>query len=70
MPRDRWGSDWIYRYPGEIRGESFYDIISIGPDKEEDTDDDITNHDRMRDADGEIGEEFDDFTTPDEAADG
>lgn len=59
---DSWGNELIYRYPGEIRGESFYDLISIGPDKEEDTDDDITNHDRLRDAEGEIAEEFEDFT--------
>ena len=62
---DSWGNELIYRYPGEIRGESFYDLISIGPDKEEDTDDDITNHDRQRDAEGEIAEEFEDFTPAD-----
>ncbi len=59
---DSWGSELIYRFPGEIRGESFYDLISVGPDKEEDTDDDITNHDRLRDVEGEIAEEFEDFT--------
>ncbi len=59
---DSWGSELIYRYPGEIRGESFYDLISIGPDKEEDTEDDITNHDRQRDAEGEISEDFEGFT--------
>ena len=62
IAKDSWGNELIYRYPGEIRGESFYDLISIGPDKEEDTEDDITNHDRQRDAEGEIAEEFDDFT--------
>ncbi|MCZ6835445.1 MAG: type II secretion system major pseudopilin GspG [Planctomycetota bacterium] len=61
-PRDRWGSEWIYREEGEIRGEAFYDIISLGPDKEEDTDDDITNHDRFMDEEGEIAEEFEEFT--------
>ena len=69
-PRDHWGSEWIYRYPGEIRGESFFDIISIGPDKEEDTDDDITNHDRFLNEEGEVAEEFEDFTTPDDDAGG
>ncbi len=67
--KDQWGNELVYRYPGEIRGESFYDLISIGPDKEEDTDDDITNHDRLRDVDGEIAEEFEDFT-PADADDG
>lgn len=62
-PRDRWESEWIYRYPGEILGETFYDIISLGPDREEGTDDDITNHDRLRDEEGEIAEDFEDFTT-------
>ena len=28
IPQDHWGSEWLYRYPGEIRGESFYDIWS------------------------------------------
>ena len=65
-PTDTWGSEWIYRYPGEIRGEAFYDIISLGPDKEEDTDDDITNHDRLKNEEGEIDESFDDFGTGDE----
>ena len=60
--KDQWGNELVYRYPGEIRSESFYDIISPGPDKEEDTEDDITNHDRQRDPEGEIAEEFEDFT--------
>ena len=60
--KDSWGSELIYRHPGEIRGEAFYDLISFGPDKEEDTEDDITNHDRFMDPEGEIAEEFEDFT--------
>ncbi len=60
--KDQWGNELVYRYPGEIRGESFYDIISPGPDKEEETDDDSTNHDRARDEEGEISEDFEDFT--------
>lgn len=59
---DSWGSELIYRQPGEIRGEAFYDLISSGPDKEEETDDDITNHDRFMDPEGEIAEDFEDFT--------
>ncbi len=61
--QDRWGNDLIYRYPGEIRGETFYDLISIGPDKEEDTEDDITNHDKYRGEDGEMPEDVD-FGSP------
>ncbi len=63
-PNDDWGNPWVYTFPSEIRdNESMYDIVSAGPDGEEDTDDDITNHDRFRDADGEIAEEFEDFGT-------
>lgn len=58
---DNWGNELVYRYPSEELGEGFYDIVSLGPDGEEGTDDDITNHDRMRDETGEIGDEFDDF---------
>ncbi len=60
IPSDTWGSDWIYREPSET--ESYpYDIVSLGPDKEEGTPDDITNLDRLRDSEGEIAEEFTDF---------
>ncbi len=59
VTEDRWGNELVYRFPGEIRGESYYDLISVGPDGEEGTDDDITNHDRLRDADGEMPEDVD-----------
>ncbi len=56
-PKDTWGSDWLYRNPAE--DEAFpFDIVSLGPDRQEDTEDDITNHDRFRDEQGEISEEF------------
>jgi general secretion pathway protein G len=64
-PRDTWGNDWVYRAPSEIREGAAYDIISVGPDGEEETEDDVTNHDRLRDEEGEIDEAFDDFTAPD-----
>lgn len=57
--QDRWGHDLVYRFPGEIRGESYYDLVAVGPDGEEGSDDDITNHDRLRGADGEIVEDAD-----------
>jgi general secretion pathway protein G len=41
--QDRWGHDLVYRFPGELRGETYYDLISLGPDGEEKTEDDITN---------------------------
>ena len=39
---DPWGEELIYRYPGDVHEEGF-DLLSKGPDKEEDTEDDIGN---------------------------
>ena len=58
---DRWGRELVYTYPGELIGESYYDLVSLGPDGEEGTEDDITNHDRRKTADGEFESE-DGFT--------
>ena len=69
VTEDRWGNELVYHFPGEIRGESYYDLISVGPDGEEGSEDDITNHDRLRDADGEIAEDAD-FGAADGAAPG
>lgn len=41
VPNDAWGEDFIYKYPGENNVD--YDLASKGPDKQEDTEDDITN---------------------------
>lgn len=65
-PRDQWGNEWVYRNPSEIREGAPYDIISIGPDKEEDTEDDINNHHRFVDEEGEVLEEFEDFESGEE----
>lgn len=40
-PKDEWGSEWIYRAPSEATGKPF--LASAGPDKQEGTEDDITN---------------------------
>lgn len=64
-PKDTWGSEWIYRAPSEILEGAPYDIVSLGPDAEEDTEDDIHNHLRMMNAEGELDEAFDDFTPAD-----
>lgn len=40
--KDTWGSDLVYRCPGELNVDS-YDIVSFGPDKQEGTEDDIDN---------------------------
>lgn len=54
--QDRWNNDLVYRFPGQIRGETYYDLVSLGPDGEEGTDDDISNHDALLDAEGELVE--------------
>lgn len=57
-PEDSWGNEWIYEYPSEER-EDMYKIICLGPDGEQDTEDDITSFDRMMNEDGELDESFD-----------
>ncbi len=42
LPKDPWGSAYSYRIPGSRNTES-YDLFSPGPDKQEGTQDDITN---------------------------
>jgi general secretion pathway protein G len=42
MPKDPWGEEYVYRYPG-TKNKSSYDIFSKGPDKTEGTPDDIGN---------------------------
>jgi len=42
VPKDPWGNDYIYRFPGQVN-RSGYDLLSCGPDGKEGTDDDITN---------------------------
>jgi general secretion pathway protein G len=41
IPDDKWGRPYIYRCPGTIHPTSF-DILSVGKDGQEGTDDDIT----------------------------
>lgn len=42
IPNDPWGNAYIYESPGK-NNPSGYDISSIGPDGQANTDDDITN---------------------------
>ena len=56
-PVDKWGNPIVYQRPSQLLDtddEETFDLISLGPDGEQDTDDDITNHDRKKNADGEI----------------
>ena len=42
IPKDQWGHDFIYECPGR-HNPSSYDILSLGPDGQANTDDDICN---------------------------
>ena len=42
VPKDQWGGEWQYRYPGSHNTEGF-DLFSPGPDGREGGGDDITN---------------------------
>jgi len=42
VPKDPWGMNYVYEYPGDHNAES-YDLYSFGPDTQEGTDDDIDN---------------------------
>jgi general secretion pathway protein G len=56
-PADLWGHEWIYRQPSEIEGLD-YDLISVGPDGEEGTEDDISIHESRDGEDGSLDEDF------------
>lgn len=43
MPKDAWGRELKYRFPGQARGENEYDLYSTGKNGVEGDDDDITN---------------------------
>jgi general secretion pathway protein G len=42
IPKDPWGNDYIYQCPGKHKPTSF-DLMSLGPDGQAGTADDITN---------------------------
>jgi general secretion pathway protein G len=43
IPSDPWGNPYLYEYPGR-RNAASYDLISMGPDGREGTDDDVANY--------------------------
>lgn len=47
VPKDPWGSEYQYRYPGTYNQEG-YDLYSFGPDRKLGGDDDITNWSKDR----------------------
>ena len=42
VPKDNWGNDYVYRYPGQ-HNEGGYDLYSLGPDGKQGGGDDIVN---------------------------
>lgn len=42
IPLDPWGEEYFYEYPGKYH-EIGYDLMSMGPDRREGTEDDVTN---------------------------
>ena len=42
IPQDPWGNNYVYSFPGKHNSGS-YDLLSIGPDSKEGTDDDVGN---------------------------
>jgi general secretion pathway protein G len=42
IPRDPWGNDYVYKYPGQYNEEG-YDLYSFGPDRKQGGGDDIVN---------------------------
>jgi general secretion pathway protein G len=42
LPLDPWGNKYIYYYPGK-HTQGSYDLLSVGPDQKEGTDDDIVS---------------------------
>jgi len=41
VPKDAWKGEFIYKFPGEHNAD--FDLYSKGPDKQEETEDDIKN---------------------------
>jgi general secretion pathway protein G len=55
-PKDTWGNVWVFRVPSTIIEGQPYDIVSNGPDGQEGTEDDISNHDGRKEASDEFSE--------------
>ena len=42
IPQDPWGNNYLYYYPGK-HNQNSYDLLSVGPDGKEGSEDDIGN---------------------------
>ena len=49
-PKDAWGNAWVFRVPSTIIEGQPFDIVSNGPDGQEGTEDDISNHDGRKES--------------------
>ncbi|MEY4117289.1 MAG: type secretion system protein GspG [Planctomycetota bacterium] len=55
-PKDTWGNVWVFRVPSTILEGQPYDIVSNGPDGQEGTEDDISNHDARKESSDDFSE--------------
>jgi general secretion pathway protein G len=63
LPKDPWGNDYQYAYPPERGSGDFPDIWSLGPDGEDNTEDDICSW--VASQEGEMGDELGDLGSED-----
>jgi general secretion pathway protein G len=47
IPKDPWGNDYLYEFPGKHNASSF-DLVSMGPDGRSGTEDDISNWEQTK----------------------
>ena len=47
IPADPWGNAYVYNYPGKSNPKHF-DLLSMGPDGQSGTEDDVTNFDAKK----------------------
>ena len=47
IPKDPWGNEYVYEYPGRNNPNSF-DLSSVGPDGRAGTEDDVTNWEQKK----------------------
>jgi general secretion pathway protein G len=55
VPKDMWGHEWVYVFPAEGVAVGF-DIVSVGPDGQEGTEDDISLAKGKGNADADFGD--------------
>ncbi len=55
LPKDPWGNEYMYEYPGTHTNSDEPEIWSLGPDKEDNTEDDICSWDKTGEGTAETG---------------